>query len=157
MLKILLIWCLAFFATPDQIFSQDIYHCQEFDLNDHVLTNQVCYLSSFKKTKKKYILTVETDSITMRLGILRSFPIFNRKDTDPYHGKGSLTGSLSFAIILGQPDQLYVVREEIREIKFERYYFFSIIPIQQNERLNRPIKGHVLQVSNQPICELTSH
>jgi hypothetical protein len=142
------------FSLPPPSQSSEIFYCHEYDHEaSHTLANEICYTSTFKKTLKKYILTIETDSITLRFGVLRTLPIITRKESDPYNGKGSHHGTQSFAIILGQPDQLYVIREETRIIGFKRYYWFSIIPIRQNPQTPKPEKGHVVEISTEQICK----
>jgi hypothetical protein len=139
---------------PPPPLSEEALYCREYDQDGEVTQiNNICYTSPLKKTLKKYILTVETDSLSLRFGILRTLPITTRKDEDPYNGKGSHTGTQKFAIILGQPDQLYVIREETRNIGFKRYYWFSIIPIKQNPQTRKPVKGHVLLASTEEICK----
>lgn len=157
MLKVFLIWLLALTGTPDH-FSPRTYYCQEYHLvvtqGLHQVSEQICYTSTLTKEKKKYVLTIKTDSLTLRFGVLRTFPLATNKNGV---NKGSYTGSQTFAIILGEPDQLYVIREEMRVEENQeqriRYYVFSVRPINQKGRLKR-VEGHVLEVSNREICSI---
>lgn len=157
MLKVFLIWLLALIGTPDQpTFQTTSYYCREYDLviDEGLLsrTNKICYLSPIKKIRKKHVLTVQTDSLTLRFGVLRTFPLATNKNGV---NRGSYTGSQTFAVILGEPDQLYVIREEIYVEKNHeqriRYYVFTIHPIKQF-RTGERVEGHVLEASNKEIC-----
>lgn len=155
MLKVLLIWLLALTGTPDH-FSPRSYYCREYNLvvtqGLHQVSDKVCYTSTLTKEKKKHVLTIKTDSLTLHFGVLRTFPLATSRNGV---NKGSYTGSQTFAIILGEPDQLYVIREETRVEENQeqsiRYYVFSVLPINPRGRL-KPIEGHVLEVSNREIC-----
>lgn len=135
MFNILLIWLLAFIGNNDQSF---ICHQYRLTVNDSTLyqTEQVCYISTFEKSQRKYYLTIHTDSLTVKFSILNTFPI---KD-----------GQRSFAIVTGHPDQLYTLVEIYRE-EYNQYYF-AAYPIRMSGRIHRNIDGVALEISNQKIC-----
>lgn len=164
MLNVLLIWWFGFFGTPDQFppplpLTPETYFCYEYDLRVeeglHLQTNKICYISPLTKTRRKHILTVKTDSIEVSFAVLRSFPLATRHNSI---NKGAYTGTLTYAVILGEPNQLYSLHEEIRVEETEtekiRYYVFSFRPIQQSRRTGPVrISGRVLEVSTREICE----
>lgn len=126
---------LIFLLFPVSLFGQDLY-CREYkiEIRDTSITyDSACYVSQIVMTQKKYILTISTDRYLNRFAILRSFPLDNC--------------TLMFAVIPGQPDQLYAIREESRPV----YYFFSVHPIYQS-MIRRVLKGTVLECSNKQIC-----
>ena len=134
--------CLLF---PLSALAQDKY-CREYTLDIgelNVASDSTCYVSGLTKEHRKYIVTISTTKYSNRFAVLRSFPI----KTHVY------TGTLTFAVILGEPDQLYVIREESGSVGGDYYYFFSLRPIEQSDRMNRRIHGRVLEVSNIKICD----
>lgn len=130
------------------------YSCVEYNLRiDQSIhkTDSVCYVSPLTRIKKKHILTVVTHQYMARFAILKSIPVASGEGVD---GTGVYNGTLTLAVIIGRPDQLYAIREESRHLmNGEWRYYFSIHPIRQNERMPKPISGRVLEVSNQNICE----
>jgi hypothetical protein len=147
MLKVILIWLFAFTAAPDQTSSDPLYNCKsystEIKVGQHINTEPSCYTSTLFTHKKKHLLTVSTENTYVRFAVLERF------DTK--------TGYKIFAVIAGQPDQMYIIQEDIRVVENAtqriRYYYFSYRPINISTRPNRNIVGQVLEVSNQIICK----
>lgn len=148
MLNILLIWLLSFTGTPDQSTS---LNCAEYNFSvidsDLRRKKKICYVSTLTKHQRKHILTIRTDSIAVQFAVLRTFYLSPSQD-------GGFKGTRTYAVILGEPDQLYLIQEMIKERGDKSYYYFSLRPVQQNGSIHRNIRGRVLEVSNQPICNL---
>jgi hypothetical protein len=133
MLNILLIWLAFFVNSPDQL------NCRQYRLDiseaGFFERDTSCYVSTFEKKMTRDRLIVTTDSISVKFAVMRYYTIRD--------------GFQAFAIIVGQPDQLYVIREMTRE---NGAYYFSALPIRMSNRIERPINAIAIEVSNQKIC-----
>lgn len=63
------------------------------------------------------------------------------------------TGTLKLAVVLGEPNQLYSIRQEILLHENAETYFFSFHPIRQDNRVNKVIEGYVLEAAGYKFCE----
>jgi hypothetical protein len=133
LLNILLIWLLAFIGKPDQ--SSPTYFCRQYEMtldsSSCLLTTEpIKYSSTFERTYHKHFLTIKTDSVMIRFAVLRTYTIPR--------------GFQTFAIIPGEPEQLYV----IHEFTHGDTYYFTYRPVKQ---YNRTINGKILEISNKEI------